>query len=67
MTQVAFLPVFCSPYEQVRNLNGREFTVLGKVSHETHPHLFDPEVGYLWHVRFADGSETFAWPEEVQR
>lgn len=66
MTQVAFLPMFCSPYEQFRWHNGKEFTVLGKVTHKTHPRAVDKSVGYLWHIRLQDGNEVWAWPEEVE-
>lgn len=53
---------FTSPYEEYAHRIGQAATVLGEIGHDT----FDyDECGPLYRVRFADGSEIEAWPEEI--
>jgi hypothetical protein len=53
---------FTSPYDQYREHNGKAFTVLGEVDRSTYD---ADEVGTMYHIRLADGTEITAWPEEI--
>ena len=57
-----FSNTFWSPYEQYRDRIGQAFTVTGKVDDNDK----DPEVGDMYKIKFADGKEIVAWPEEVE-
>jgi hypothetical protein len=63
----SFLPTFHTPWEEipqgVADHVGQPFTVVKMyaVPDETH----DLEVLPMYRVRFPDGFETDAWPEEV--
>lgn len=54
---------FAAKYDQHAERNGQTFTVLGAVD----PTTYDAdECGPLYSIRFADGAEIEAWPEEVE-
>ena len=56
-----FRETFDSPFEQYEDRIGQRFTVIGKV--DVTPN--DPGSQELYRIRFADGAEIEAWPEEV--
>lgn len=54
---------FSAKYDQHAERNGQSFTVLGAVD----PGTYDAaECGEMFTIRFADGAQIKAWPEEVQ-
>ena len=54
---------FAAKYDQHAERNGQTFTVLGTVD----PATYDAEeCGTMYCIRFADGAEIEAWPEEVE-
>lgn len=54
---------FAAKYDQHAERNGQSFTVLGAVD----PKTYDAEeCGTMFRIRFADGAEVEAWPEEVE-
>ena len=54
---------FTAKYDQHAERNGQTFTVLGTVD----PATYDAEeCGTMYCIRFADGAEIEAWPEEVE-
>jgi hypothetical protein len=54
---------FVAKYDQYAERNGQSFTVLGAVD----PKTYDAEeCGTMYSIRFADGAEIEAWPEEVE-
>jgi hypothetical protein len=54
---------FAAKYDQHAERNGQTFTVLGAVD----PSTYDAdECGEMFTIRFADGVQIDAWPEEVQ-
>jgi hypothetical protein len=53
---------FTSPFEQYGSRVGQAATVLGPVDPDTYD---ADECGPMWHVRFEDGTEIEAWPEEI--
>jgi len=54
---------FASKYDEHAERNGQTFTVLGTVD----PATYDAEeCGTMYCIRFADGAEIEAWPEEVE-
>lgn len=53
---------FTSPYDEYAARIGQEAQVIGVVDPTTYD--FD-EVGLLYRIRFGDGSEIDAWPEEI--
>jgi hypothetical protein len=53
---------FQSPYEQYVHRNGEKFEIIGEVSREMTDY---DEVGPLWHIKFPDGQQIHAWPEEI--
>lgn len=54
---------FTAKYDQYAERSGQFFTVLGAVD----PKTYDAdECGEMFYIRFADGTEIEAWPEEVE-
>lgn len=54
---------FAAKFDQHAERNGQKFTVLGAVD----PRTFDAaECGEMFVIRFADGVQIEAWPEEVE-
>ena len=54
---------FAAKYDQHAERNGQSFTVLGAVD----PSTYDAdECGEMFTIRFADGVQIDAWPEEVE-
>lgn len=54
---------FAAKYDQHAERNGQTFTVLGAVD----PKTYDADdCGPMYSIRFADGAEIEAWPEEVE-
>lgn len=54
---------FAAKYDQHAERNGQTFTVLGAVD----PSTYDTaECGEMFFIRFADGVQIEAWPEEVE-
>ena len=54
---------FTAKYDQHAERNGQTFTVLGAVD----PKTYDADdCGPMYSIRFADGAEIEAWPEEVE-
>lgn len=56
-----FLETFISPYEQYKDRIGQRFEVIRQVPIEGN----DLECLPRWVIRFEDGFETEAWPEEI--
>ena len=56
---------FHSPYDQFADRIGQEATIIGHITENTDEVDFD-EVGPMYNIRFGDGFETLAWPEEVE-
>ena len=53
------------PHERPREDRiGQRFTVTGPAPEEDYDR---EEVGRMWSIRFKDGTEITAWPEEVER
>ena len=55
---------FDSPYEQYAERRGQEATVTEQIIEPNRD--YDAEVLPMYRVRFADGTEIEAWPEEVE-
>lgn len=55
---------FTTPFEQYADREGQPFEVLAKI--ETPDQDHDEEVLPMYQIRFPDGFETDAWPEEVE-
>lgn len=53
---------FTSPYDQHADRIGQLATVISQVDPKTYDY---DECGPLYLVRFADGTEIEAWPEEI--
>lgn len=54
---------FAAKYDQHAARNGQTFTILGAVD----PRAYDAsECGEMFTIRFADGVQIEAWPEEVE-
>lgn len=54
--------IFTSPYEQYAERRGQKAVVIDEVN----PYSFDyDEVGAMYTIRFEDGTEISAWPEEI--
>lgn len=53
---------FDSPYDQYAERRGQPFEVVCEL---TEADGIDTEVGPMYLIRFADGIEIQAWPEEV--
>lgn len=54
---------FIAKYDQHAERNGQTFTVLGAVDPKTYDAT---ECGEMFSIRFADGVQIDAWPEEVE-
>lgn len=54
--------VFAAKYDQYAERNGQTFTLLGVVDINSYD---SDECGEMFFIRFADGTEIQAWPEEV--
>jgi hypothetical protein len=54
---------FHSPYDQYAERIGQRATVLGMVPHKDFDYA---ECGPMYRIRFEDGGEIEAWPEEVE-
>lgn len=56
---------FTTPFSQYRDREGEPFEILDKImkADETH----DAEVLPMYRIRFSDGTEIDAWPEEVEQ
>lgn len=55
---------FRTPYQQHAARDGQAFTVVRKITEPDDEH--DEEVLPMYAIRFADGVEIDAWPEEVE-
>jgi hypothetical protein len=56
---------FTTPYEQYASRNGQGFEFVRTISEPDSTH--DAEVLPMYVIRFADGVEIEAWPEEVNQ
>lgn len=56
-----FSKVFWTPYEDFNAFIGKKFSVLGRISDTE----VDMEVLPMWRIRFDNGRETNAYPEEI--
>ncbi|WP_152346618.1 hypothetical protein [Brevibacterium sp. CFH 10365] len=54
---------FESPYDEYAERNGQSFTHVREISEPDDAH--DPEVLPMHVIRFDDGVEIEAWPEEI--
>lgn len=54
---------FQSPYDQYRERIGQPFTLIREITEPDAGH--DAEVLPMYVIRFPDGEEIEAWPEEV--
>jgi hypothetical protein len=70
MVKSTIRETFVSPYDQYRDRIGQKFTVMRKITRRNITKAerteYDPEVLPMYKIRFADGFETSAWPEEVE-
>lgn len=64
MDTSTFRQTFTTPYNQYADREGQAFQVVGTVNPDTYD--FD-ECGIMYRIRFEDGVEIEAWPEEVER
>ena len=53
--------IFWTPYEQYNDRIGQKFSITGRVTDKENDACVLP----MWHIRFEDGYETLAWPEEI--
>ena len=58
---IGFAETFDSPYEDCEHLKGMRFTVISKLNEES----ADLEVLPMWKIRFENGEEIDAYPEEI--
>ncbi len=56
-----FSGIFVSQYAQYKDRVGQHLMVLRSLTDEER----DPEVGCMYRIRFDDGTEIDAWPEEI--
>ena len=56
-------PTFHTPYEQFADRIGQKFTILREITEPDDTH--DAEVLPMYVIRFEDGHEIEAWPEEI--
>ena len=56
--------LFNSPYDQYKHLNGK-LCILLKTHKEERPDFEYSECGDMHSVKFEDGTEINAWPEEL--
>jgi hypothetical protein len=57
--------VFHGPYDQFADRKGQTATVVAHITEDT-AEVEVSEVGPMYTIRFGDGFETEAWPEEVE-
>lgn len=57
------MSTFNTPYEQYADRQGQEFELVRAITEPDASH--DAEVLPMYVIRFADGEEIEAWPEEV--
>jgi hypothetical protein len=57
------MPTFQTPYDQHADRNGQSYTFVRSITEPDESH--DTEVLPMHVIRFADGTEIEAWPEEV--
>ncbi len=55
---------FISPYEQYASRNGQDYEVVKVFDEDDDDHDIS-EVGEMYLIRFEDGDEIEAWPEEL--
>jgi hypothetical protein len=70
MLKTIFRKTFTTPYDQYAAREGQPFTVLRKITRHNlarQPDAanYDPEVLPMYGIKFIDGCEIVAWPEEV--
>jgi len=53
--------IFKTPYDQYKEYDGQRCVVLRELTDQER----DPEVGTMYRIRFNDGQEIDAWPEEL--
>jgi hypothetical protein len=56
-----FRTTFRTPYDQYADRIGQRFSVIRELTDAER----GAEVGTMYRIRFADGTEIDAWPEEV--
>ena len=61
---------FTTPFDQYRDRIGQTFEVLRKITKRNATAIdraeYDLECLPMYKIRFADGHETSAWPEEIE-
>jgi hypothetical protein len=57
------MAIFESPYDQYETRNGQHFEIVREISEADELH--DAEVLPMYVIRFDDGCEIEAWPEEI--
>lgn len=60
----SYRTTFTTPYDQFAERRYEPFTVLTVIT-EPIPYVYDEEVLPMYRIRFMDGTEIDAWPEEV--
>lgn len=60
---LGFKDTFESPYEDKASYNGQVFTVTGRLLYSEGE--ADIECLPMWHIKFNDGTEIDAYPEEI--
>jgi hypothetical protein len=61
---VKYRETFVTPYDQYSDRIGQRFTVLAIIDKADATH--DEEVLPMYRIKFVDGTEIEAWPEEVE-
>ena len=61
--QPGYRETFTTTFQQFAEREGQTFTVVSVISEPDENH--DEEVLPMYRIRFADGEEIEAWPEEV--
>lgn len=56
--------IFRTPYDQHADRRGQAFVIINKITEPDSTH--DAEVLPMYRIRFEDGIELEAWPEEVE-
>lgn len=62
--RVGMKGTFVSPYEQYAERNGQNYEVVKVFDEDDDEHDIS-EVGVMYRIRFDDGEEIEAWPEEL--
>lgn len=62
-----FAKVFCSPFDFAVDYNDKKFEVIDRVKslEEDEENGVDLDSLPMWNIRFEDGRETVAYPEEI--